>query len=468
MSKTELKNYVMGSKEYLLGTQALAQCHLNLGAWHGFQEVIYKNKIDPRAIEFRFLLRGSSYLYFIFHKSDEKFSGVRISRNGLYKSIYFNAYSNGEFIDKTELLTDNLGEGRWNNAKLVFQNEGASFYINNKLIGFFKEDLSGRQSFGFRAGARRTLVDDLLIKQNDSREPIRDSFCNIKFLPRVFHIVLIMIGIINLVIFFILKIGTRRALYYLFAIDIFILLASVFFILFVNYYIVGRYPKDTWKGVLKLAAKVNANIIDQYVINADADIYRIIYMGSSQAAGSGANRKNDTFVNLVERRLNKKNSGKPRVKFINTSVCGSNSSILLKYYKNNWIKLNPKITVVHLSNNDKDPKIFNDNLQEIVNLNKQNGIKTIFVLEANSIEYNSGGLTLHKVMRRVGKENNILTIDLHQYLKQKYDTGILWWDKIHLAQFGHELTADFLSDHIANVINSTLAASDSLITVSVR
>ena len=55
-SKTKLENGVIGAYSFVLERQALAKGHLNLGAWHGFQEVLYKDKLYVEEIAFDFLL----------------------------------------------------------------------------------------------------------------------------------------------------------------------------------------------------------------------------------------------------------------------------------------------------------------------------------------------------------------------------------------------------------------------------
>lgn len=451
-SKDLMKYYVMGSGQFLKKTQALARCRLDLGAWHGHQEVIYKKNINPQEIEFRFMLKENSYLYFIFNKDDDNFSGIRVSRNLLYKNIYFTADRYAKFIGKSEISVKNLKNNKWNRANIIFGKEDVSLFINHMLVGVFKEDFKEKQSFGFRSGAQSVFIDDILIKQKDSPRLIRESFHNNKYSACFFIAVLAILGLINLISFLLLKEKTVRPVFYIGFIDTFILGVSIFFTLFVNSVIIGRYYKINWIGPRASADIINCDILSDYGVEPSDTAYRIIYLGSSQAFGVGARTNKGSFVKLAEKKLNNKINCTRRIEFINLSVCASDSSILLEYYKKNWIKLNPKITIIHLSNNDKDPELFYNNLREIINLNQLNGIRTIFVLEANSIEHNSGELSLHRVMRKVGKECNIFTIDLHEYLKYKYDSGILWWDFVHLAPYGHKLAADFLFENILNFI----------------
>jgi len=117
--------------------------------------------------------------------------------------------------------------------------------------------------------------------------------------------------------------------------------------------------------------------------------------------------------------------------------------------------------IPHLSNNDnlhispEKEDVFRSSLERFINLNKIHGIKTLFVLEANSIEATPGELKMHEVMRNVGIKNKIAVINLHEYLKMNYDTGLLWWDSVHMTSYGHALTAKYLSGKIINTLKKS-------------
>ncbi len=110
-------------------------------------------------------------------------------------------------------------------------------------------------------------------------------------------------------------------------------------------------------------------------------------------------------------------------------------------YRNFWINLAPDIVVIILSNNDPCCHYFENNLDQFVATNKLNDIKTVFVLEPNSID-NELLLEKHNTMRIVAKKNEIPVIEMHNFLSQHYEDGFLWWDFIHLTDFGQRLFAE--------------------------
>lgn len=193
-------------------------------------------------------------------------------------------------------------------------------------------------------------------------------------------------------------------------------------------------------------------IKDRHVDSGSKKTIRILFIGTSQTWGAGAREETETFVNRMERRLNSNVVLNCHFECINTGLSGYNASRLLNLYINEWLVLEPQIVVINLSNNDNNSVQFTNVLRRFADLNISKGIKTMFVLEANSIEVNPGELKQHKFMRQVGKEKGILIADLHNYLLQNYDKGFLWWDFVHLTSFGHKLAADFLFEKISEEI----------------
>ncbi len=175
-------------------------------------------------------------------------------------------------------------------------------------------------------------------------------------------------------------------------------------------------------------------------------INRILFVGTSQTAGIGASKKEETMIRVTEDILNE--SVISRYECINAGVPGTRAIALVEYYENSWIKLKPKVTVINLSNNDVHVKDFRASLQRFVELNRNAGIETVFMLEANSREVDTQLFKFHNVMKEVGQENNITIFDLHNYMLEKDDTGILWWDGVHMTSYGQRIAAEFIADNI--------------------
>ena len=126
------------------------------------------------------------------------------------------------------------------------------------------------------------------------------------------------------------------------------------------------------------------------------------------------------------------------------------SVVVLELYETEGIRLNPEWTVINLSVNDGSSQEFAQefapNLERFIDLGEAQGIRTLLVLEAVSIEGSPGELLLHPAMREVARRRGVPVVDLHGYLKANYDRGFVWWDFVHPTSFGHKLIADCLFD----------------------
>jgi hypothetical protein len=132
---------------------------------------------------------------------------------------------------------------------------------------------------------------------------------------------------------------------------------------------------------------------------------------------------------------------------INAAISGLNSTDLLELYAQEWIILEPKLTVVILSNNERDADRFRTNMERLAEMNRVRGIQTLFVLEPNSPERKSDLVRMHAVLREVGEAHQVPVVDMHGHLRTHGDDGFLWWDHVHLTSFGHRLmTLSLLSE----------------------
>jgi lysophospholipase L1-like esterase len=464
--KREVQMGLLGANIFYSDKVALRQSKLNLGAWHGFQGVIYKEKINPGEIEFDFFLTDNSYFYFIFNKNAENYLGIRVSVNKAFNNVLVSAYINGGFTKKTELPLNNIKKDSWNRFRIIFQNNQFSFFINRKFIGNFNEVLLHEQYFGFRGSYNPVFIDNVLVKQKGSNVIIKESFSNKKKQFQSGISIFLAVLLLNVMIGLILAIRKRNFKKIVFSIILLNILLLFFSIASLSFYyyaneIKTRYPKvhGLFRNIMKEeeifvnreAEYINRRIMNDYKTEVSENINRILFIGTSQTVGAGAGCMEETFVRLIEDILNR--SGTGQYECINAGVHGSNSHELIRYYENSWIKFKPKVSVINLSNNDQDKEAFRLSMQRFIDLDKNFGIGTIFILEANSREVSSDLLSFHEIMKELGKKDNILTIDLHNYLLEKDDIGILWWDGVHMTSYGQKLTAEFISSKILTFLN---------------
>jgi lysophospholipase L1-like esterase len=112
--------------------------------------------------------------------------------------------------------------------------------------------------------------------------------------------------------------------------------------------------------------------------------------------------------------------------------------------------LEPQIVVINLSNNDREIDWFARNIEKMIEISLANHIQPILILEPNSVERNDARLFVkHEIMRNVGTSKKVPVIDMHSHLRQMNDKGFLWWDLVHLTDFGQKLFAEKLLEDVS-------------------
>ncbi len=477
-SKLFLKKFVMGSYQFFTKKQTLSKEKLNLGAWHGFQEVVYGDKVYPSIVSFDFRLSEDSYLLFIFNKTINGFSAIRFSLNPKFKNEYILAENSGKFVDTRDLSINGFKEGVWYRVEVVFNETGRmKIKIGDKIALVDGIDMPLLQSkIGFRGSYSNSYVDNIIIMDVEGNV-FKENFRNDKNLIYIFFGVFLVMSVITKVFqICLVRKGNsfERSIYITLSIFLSFCLVIGAIYLYSYFYFSTRYPSlnSFFNNLIQkeeTSLQRKENIIKQKAKSswesADVNSKNVLFLGTSQTWGAGASEEYLTFVARAENMINKENGylaqnqNKERVlgdfskdsyNFINAGMYGVKSKDLVDYYRDYWLKLPLEMVVVNLSTNDVNPKEFRKNLQKIIDLSEAKGLKVIFLLEPNSLEISSDSF-FHDIMIEVAKENDIDYFDLHEYLKQKNHTGIIWWDFVHPTNYGHQLIAQKVVEIIKDV-----------------
>jgi lysophospholipase L1-like esterase len=482
-TKITLDKSPMGSWSYFNGTQALAHNSLHLDAWNGFQEVYTKKQFIPSEINFKFKLANNSYIYIEFGRDDTSFSAFRLSNNALFSNASINLKTDGEFISKNDFKLT-IVPNTWYKTSVRFhsKSERTELYINDLFITSTNYSNNHLGNIGFRGGLNASTIDSIEVKDVLGKSIFQDNFSYRE--NRTFFVFLLLFFCI-IVLWKILRVtyfAKAHSLLHLIKVLQVLSIAVFIVILLISIYLADKYPRTNsifsfyWNRKEMDYQKSKIVDMDKKLSSLlPKRTYRVLFLGSSQTSGSGVNDINDTFVSLSENMTNiiQMSYAKgdyrnilgtsvnreglietDKVEFINGGISGVDSTLLLKKYKESWREiLDPDMLILNLSNNDVNKsESFKSNLIKFSILN-QPDIKTVFVLEANSIEVPSIIIQNHEIMKQLGSELHIPVIDLHNYLITKYDTGIIWWDFVHMTTYGHRLTAKLLSENILKYIN---------------
>ena len=183
---------------------------------------------------------------------------------------------------------------------------------------------------------------------------------------------------------------------------------------------------------------------------------RVAFLGTSQTYGSGAERISETFVARCHRLLAQA-LGDISVETYNFSISGSNSTELLSKYAESWRFSRPDLLVINLSTNDGKSDTLTANLRTLAHLARAAGGRVVFLLEPNAAEVDHRGLQeKHSAIQRLGQELGVPVWNLDGYMSSDpvYDSGMMWWDQVHLTSYGHGVVAEWLAPQMLAMIRS--------------
>ena len=521
----------MGSEEGFLRRNFVDENCLTLSAWHGYNEILFNRILHVGSIRFRFFLEKNGYLNILFNKNKDSFSGLRISRNTRFQSMFFHATDDGKFLLK-EPVTNLSLTNSWHTAEIMFKSNTLSFFVDNQVIQRIQETSLEEQVIGFRSGSSKdTFVDDVEVRDMDGNLIIRENFRNDKYywLLLLINFCLI-IGIIG--IFFVvsnkMQYDRKRTVFRLFLFQLCTVAVFATYYSFDYKYWTGLYhykPLNRWR-VVQVGKQINhIEKVREYfftrfpfydfhysenisyipqdlisfldvdhttkyrddtkikIIRSDSESekfemiddnhstildyqkhkpfskgIKILFLGSSQMWGEGATFHSDKIAAQIQKNLSNHFREKKNFYVINASKRGTGSKELLERHKNHLSFFNPDLVVINLSSNDRIGS-FHKNLNSLLEINKSIKSRTLFVLEANSTEENIVHLKRrHDVVTHLAREKEIPWIDLHGYLANTdvYDSGILWWDMVHLTSYGQKIAAGFITKGIIENFKSII------------
>lgn len=476
ISKLQLEMQVMGAENFFEETQPLNHDQLNLGSWHGFQEIVSINDYQFDQLNFRLKFDPDAYLYIFYQFAEDSKLALKISslpnQTGCVQ-----VRQDGYFQKSSFSNIPAMQPNQWIKISLNKTATEALFKIGDQEISCpINGDSSSK--IGFKNGMENTLIDDIELK-NQGKKIFYENFSNQNKFQYYFSLTLFWLILINL-FGLVSKNHEDRKKQLLLQILI-NLSALLIFITAYNYllfFYVGNYPnlnsslidlkKEERNWAKEEVKSMSKSIMDQGQVD---NAQNILFIGSSQTAGAGASSYQLRFTNLVENELKKELSAttgaatafanyfnlstdKP-VNFINAGAAGTTSTELLEEYSGNWINLKPKVVFINLSSNDYDygidSNVFKQNLEKFIEINNKNTVKTILLLEARTPE-NKNLNQFHSIVIEVAKSQSIPLIDIYSHLKDNDSKGIIWWDFVHPTDYGHFLIAERVIDELKSLI----------------
>ncbi len=498
---------ITGADEFLIERSSLAQNRLNLGVFYAHQEVILLKEMKIRNVEFSFKLQEKSYLQFLIRKPNNLFWGLRIYDDPSKKSFAFIRNNDGEFLQKESVVLKGISSSD-NNISLQVNDNKILVSLNDQLavVAPLTQNLDGR--IGFRGSHGNVSVDDIKVFGFDDliyEESFNDS-SDLTLLILIHFILLLFF--FEFVYYLILRLWPRFEKVNLRLSKVIVMFEML--IIFSMSFIFDFYywsPKDFYTNSVALspndeievplAEKIRSTLFNKWYsvlnINGNSDnllintnyptelyfsepflcadstdckVYdendlsqlsfdsackKILFFGTSQTYGAGATEINKSMFAKANYFLKAKSRFKCLIA-LNVSRSGEKIVDVLSYYQNNFSNFNPDFLVVNISMNDT-PETLKYSLPVLKRFVQTGNIKSLLVKEAMiGMEhvFRSGLIYKHNILEDIVDNKIIFITNLDSYLRSFYQnqTGDIWWDYVHMTDYGHSIAGKFIADEI--------------------
>lgn len=491
LGKAQLERPPMGFFQAQYTRNMLHGNKLHLGEWHGCQEVYTAPYGSGGTCRLRFKLEPNRGCFFLL--LDQR-TGVRLSLNPAHPSAIVELDPKGKYLGR-EPLEVSLGEG-WQTITLEWKTDLWVAHLNGQPLAerTLKQPAQGR--LGFRAIGGGVTVDDLLVQDRAGQVTLSESFRLWSWAPFPYCLGFLLLSVALLSWF-----GRKHPKNHLRILVLQVMsvaLLGLYLLLDINLWsarypyhgytpwghnsqphVLERYryklsqrvarlglpehrfgPKRSRALPLQLSVPEQPPQIlprDSATVETTDSPLRILLIGTSQTFGSGALHLEDCLGHQLQRKL-----GEATV--LNTAQSGANLATILVTHQKYLDQYRPHLVVANLANNDGGEELwpqFQENLLKLLLWNRAAGARTVLCLEPNApdAEGLANILSTHQEMRKWGAEHKVTVLDLQSELnsKENLDSGLLWWDNVHLTSYGQELAAKFLAARLKESITNQTA-----------
>lgn len=445
-------NMVSSTKFFTEG-QALAGNTLNLGVWGGYNEVLYKTPITLAELSCKFIVQNNGYLCVIFDHQSELSWCIRLTSNQQMPNALIGYDVQGRFHSFTPVQVPQVTPNEWHSLQLIIRESEVEVVLDKQGLAVPTRIDQRPGRFGFRNGSQGASVDDIRAVDRASKNVYFESFNGIQHWARslrfVFPRVLLSLAVILVMGWSILK-SWRTVVEYSFVIMLTLITCGIVYGLFQFFVLAKLYPNRTpeWH-ISEELVRIHASSMRT---ECDVEGKRILFLGTSQTQGLGANTPTECYVAVLESLLNNACKRGCQIHCVNGGLGGFIAKEVAMVYREFADDCHADITVVDLGCNDSWNRASEGNYESDLETLARNilahGSKLILVLEPACPEQFPDGWVHNVETRRVGTKLNVPVIDAHAYLKSKSDTGFLFWDYVHPTSYGHGLIAECLLEAI--------------------
>lgn len=499
---------VNGASEFLTDRSSLARNQINLSSFYGNQSITFKKDVEMESIKFSFQLEEYSHLDFYVKGDVSPYWGIRLNHEKAGKSFIFKVNEEGKFVFKKDIEAFKLSS-HWHHLFIDFSTQRVNLRLDKLKLEDFKVE---NFSFGrpvFRGASHGTILDDIILKNLDG-DYYTETFRRIKGWKRIFIFFVILmpflIEALRIMYFFFRKeksneLGWDFRLLISSQLILCLLIYHLFDFNFFSKYPYFHFSKDlvdnshievpvverirfrslnTLANILKLnhdVLKYHGDIypqggkifngpilcsskLPQCLINKNKQIKesieelktckKFVLIGTSQSIGAGASRFEKSIFFKIHKRLVDNFEGQC-ITSLNLSISGGKVSDGFEIFSRSFEMLKPDLMIFNIGNNDSLEEM-SKFLPIIAEYCQKNKIKLMITEEPTRIQKPRNISSIEDkilYLRKIASESAIITYKLHDHLKEiAYDKGFVWWDVVHMTDYGQDVAAKWISEQI--------------------
>jgi lysophospholipase L1-like esterase len=426
--KTELALGVNGARSFTVTPVSLAGRALNLGAWHGHQEVALMEAWEGfPEIRLRVLALGAAEWSLVAHSLQGQQSfALRLSTGEAHPSAWIRLGDSLLFAEKRP-IPYRLPMGRWVEVTVRQADGRLEAFAQNERIGAY-ELPPGPWRFSLRGHSDQGVlrVDDLSFRLPHRR--YEESFSGSFSVGLFAALAAALFGF-----FFLLElmagawVASGAAL-------VLAMLPSLLF-LFFELSIGRRYPLQVDLRGYPSNIETRDQALERLSSSPSPGKPVLLWLGGSQAWGAGASQDEKSLFGHIKAKV----CGYS-LECVNGAISGATLEDQLEVLRLVSTRRVVKVVVITAAVNDSNNPEFPAKLALVADAVEQRGAKLLLVPEPTEGRYPTVTARQDEI-KKFATEKSIPFVDLPEVMERAADSGFLWWDFVHLSDGGAAVAA---------------------------
>jgi len=431
-AKADLAQGVNGARSFTLTPISLLGRSLNLGAWHGHQEVAFQDMWPEfPEVKLRIFAEGAAEWSLIANSTQgQQNFAFRLSNHRIHPSAWIKLGEESIFAGMAP-IDFRLPESRWLTIELRRKGARLEAFADQAKIGMLEYPV-GKWRLSLRAHSRAGVlrVDDVffLAKGKNYTQKFSGEF------PYALCALLVFLlsGILLLI-----EVSSGRLIAASLALAVAFFSGLVF--LFYDSHIGNQYPYQVdFRGYPSHIETRDDALLRLQSLPSGKPV--LLWLGGSQAWGAGASVPEKSVFGRLSALLS---TGS--LDFVNGAISGATLEDQMEALRIVSSRRVVAAVVVTAAVNDANNSDFLAKLNLISSAVKQRGAKLMLVPEPTESPVPPYVKLRQEEIRQFAWANNISMVDLPAILEQAADSGYLWWDFVHLSDAGASIAARALA-----------------------